>query len=83
MEKRQLEIGDIVQISPEHERFPGQLLQVTEPKEWGCQGCVYMDTDLECVRFDGRAYARIKWDDMEFIGHSEWIWEKKEDDKAD
>lgn len=36
-----LEIGDIVQISPEHERFPGQFLVVTDPKKWGCQGRVH------------------------------------------
>ncbi len=82
MDKRVLEIGDIVQIHPEHENFGGQLLVVTEPKEWGCQGRLYLDTIMHACRYNGRAYLRVKWENMEFVGRLKWIWEEKiEEDK--
>lgn len=73
MNEKELKIGDIVQINPEHPNFPGQLLVVTEPKAWGCQGRLYMDLEIPCVRYGGRAYLRLKWEDMEHVGACEWV----------
>lgn len=75
MEKRELDVGDIVQIKPDHKGFPGQLLVVTDPKSWGCQGRLYTDLEMICTRYKGRAYLRVKWEDIEYVGKCEWIWE--------
>ncbi len=64
--------GDIVQISPNVAKYPGQLVMVTEPKEWGCQGRLYMDTIEHACRYMGRAYVRLKWEEMEYCGRVEW-----------
>lgn len=79
MLKRELKIGDIVQIKPEHENFGGQLLVVTEPKTWGCQGRLYLDLEIDACRFEGRAYLRVEWQDMEYVGAVEWFWENKDE----
>jgi hypothetical protein len=79
MGKRELKIGDIVQINPSHENFGGQLLVVTEPKEWGCQGRLYLDTLIDVCRCDGRAYLRVKWENMEYVGTIEWIYESNQE----
>lgn len=80
MKTRKLEIGDLLQLSPEHPKFPGQFVVVEEPKEWGCQGIVYMCQNFPCVRFLDRAYIRCLWEDMEYIGKSEWFLKDKEAD---
>jgi hypothetical protein len=62
MEKKELEEGDIVQISPDHP-FAGFFLIVTEPKEWGAQGYL----------FSAYHFAAVEFEDMEFCGKSHWI----------
>lgn len=73
MEKRKLEVGDVVQLSPEYEEYAGMLLVVTSPKEWGCQGYILSDRYIDSVRFKNRAYLRAKWDGMEYVGKLTWM----------
>ena len=66
------EIGDIFQIDPNHDPiFGGKLLIVTEPKNWGVQG--YVDT------FEGHAYYRCSYENMELVGKVRWKWERDEE----
>lgn len=71
MEKRELEIGDIVQLKPEH-KFGGMLVVVSEPKSFGCQGYLMSAFDFEAVKFKGRAFVRPKFEDFEYIGKIVW-----------
>ena len=70
MEKRDLEVGDVVQIDPAHdERFGGCMMQVTEPKAWGAQGfCVSPATD-------GQYFYRCSFEHMEYVGKAVWVKE--------
>ena len=65
-----LEVGDIVQIDPEHDpRFGGCLMVVTELKSWGVQGHV-------AIPHEGgpqQAYYRCPFENMERVGHAEWV----------
>jgi hypothetical protein len=80
MQKRELEVGDIVQIDPEKHDFGGCLMIVTEPKEWGAQGYLLMDKEITGLcRFMGQAYIRLTWEKMEYVGHAEWISVPKPD----
>ena len=79
MEKTELKIGDVVQLRPEH-KFGGMLLVVTEPKEWGCQGYLMSQFNFEAVRYKGRAFVRPKFEDFEFVGKIQWMYEPKEEE---
>lgn len=71
MKKMKLKAGDIVQINPEHDPvFGAALMIVTEPKEWGAQGYVHVlgNTDA-ATTFNGKAYYRCKFENMELVGH--------------
>lgn len=82
MEKRQLEEGDLVQINPENEhQWGGFFAVVTEPKTWGFQGYLLSARDFEAVKFKGRAFVRIKFEDCEYVGKVTWIEEDKLDDE--
>lgn len=72
MDKRELAEGDILQINPEH-KFGGMLLVVTEPKAWGAQGVLYSSREFKAVRFAGRAYLRVNFDEVEYCGRMEWM----------
>jgi len=77
VKERILEIGDVVQISPESENinkaFAACMMVVTEPKEWGAQGYV---TGLGTREEQGGLYYyRVKWEDMEFVGKAAWVRE--------
>ena len=73
MEERELQIGDLVQINPTHP-YGGALLAITEPKSWGAQGYLISEYVLEgLVRFKGRAFLRVKWEDVEYVGKLEWL----------
>lgn len=73
MEKRELQIGDLCQINPSHP-YGGALIAVTDPKEWGAVGYLMCEYETQgLVRFKGRAFLRIKWEDMEYIGKLEWL----------
>ena len=74
MEPIELKIGDVVQLKPDH-KFGGMLVAVTEPKEWGCQGYLMSQFNFEAVRFKGVAYVRPKFDDFEYVGKIQWIYE--------
>lgn len=74
MQKRDLEIGDVVQIDPEHDkRFGGCFMVVTEPKAWGAQGyCASPEHP------GGLFFYRCKFENMEYIGKAEWIRKEEE-----
>jgi hypothetical protein len=73
VEARELQVGDVVQISPDLPDcfFGGCFLLVTEPKPWGAQGFVAMPQNRG--ELPGRAYFRCKWADMEYVGPAAWI----------
>jgi hypothetical protein len=67
-----LEVGDVVQISPEHESFfRGCFMLVTEVKVWGAQGFVAMPGKRD--EMPGRAYYRCRWEHMAHIGRAAWV----------
>jgi len=72
MDKRDLRVGEIVQLNPEttkNKAFAGCLMVVSEPKSFGAQGYVQA---LGESRDDmgGQAYYRASWDEMEETGGS-------------
>lgn len=73
MEKRELFRGDVVQICPTHEKFPGFLLVVTEPKSFGCQGYLLSEYQFDAVKFQGVAYLRVKFEEIEYVGKISWM----------
>ncbi len=72
MEKTELQIGDVVQLRPEH-KFGGFLVVVTEPKDWGCQGYLMSQYEVEATRFKGVAYLRPRFEEFEFVGKLHWM----------
>lgn len=74
MEKMVLEIGDVVQLKPEH-KFGGCLVVVTEPKDFGCMGYLMSQFDIEAVKYRGVAFVRPKFQDFEYVGRIQWIYE--------
>jgi len=61
------EAGSVYQIDPEYDKiFGGCFMTVTEPKSWGAQGYVSIPGE------DGLAYYRCKFENMKYIGKSEW-----------
>ena len=73
MEKRDLQVGDVVQISPELPDclFGGCFMLVTEPKPWGAHGFIAMPG--ERGELPGQAYFRCKFVGMEYVGFAPWI----------
>lgn len=80
MEKYDIERGDVVQLNPQHVRFPCALVVVTEPKSFGCQGYLMLSGETEACRFSGLAYIRPKFEDFEFVGRIVWNEHKQEED---
>ena len=78
MEKMDLVPGDVVQISPEitHSHI-GMLCVVTEPKSWGCQGYLMHWDAFDAVRVKntGKAYVRLRFESIEYVGRLPWIHE--------
>lgn len=72
MKPMDLQVGDVVQISPDLEScfFRGCFLMVTEPKSWGCQGFVSIPESRD--KMPGQAFFRCKWEDMEYVGQAAW-----------
>ncbi len=69
MEKRDLKVGEIVQLDPietSNPAFRGCLMVVTDPKGFGAQGYIQglgvNDTP------GGQAYYRAEWKEMEPTG---------------
>lgn len=82
MEKRELKIGDVLQINPDgkyKDTFGGFLIVCEEPKSWGCQGYILAPHDFNAVRFKGWAYLRPRFEDMEYVGHLPWMGYQKDD----
>lgn len=75
MEKKQLEPGAIVQLSPFDTRntmLAGCLFTVTEAKEFGAQGYIQM-TGAD-GKPGGQVYYRATWEEMEETGgHAPWV----------
>lgn len=72
MDKRELKKGDIVQIGPiEDSFFTGCFMMVTEPKSWGAQGFVSMPGERGTI--PKRAYTRVKFEDMEYVGTAAFV----------
>jgi hypothetical protein len=70
VEQRELKIGDIVQIDPEHDDcFGGCLMIVTEPKSFGAMGRFSIPERGGA----GQAYYRCAFEHMELVGHAEWL----------
>ena len=87
MEKRDLKVGDLVQINPEHDpMFGACIMIVTEPKSWGAQGACLGPGCNGLPESKGIAFYRCKFENMEFVGHAEWVpghAEEEEDDDDD
>lgn len=69
MEKRELKVGEIVQLNPESVKniaFAGCFMVVSEPREFGAQGYVQSLGTRE--EMGGQAYYRAGWDEMEPVG---------------
>lgn len=77
MENRELFEGDVLQLKPDYPNgFGGMLIVCTEPKYFGCQGYLMSSRDFKAVKFKGRAFLRPKFEDMEYVGHLNWIEEE-------
>ena len=63
--EKNIKVHDVVQVDPEVDRFGGCLVIVTELKAFGVQGFVE-------VPAEGRAFIRLKWDQIERIGQAVW-----------
>jgi hypothetical protein len=83
MQPRHLEPGDVVQIDPEYcEVFGASFMIVTEPKSWGAQGYIHALPGFNedgTKSKGGRAYKRVEFEHMEYIGKAEWLWESMSD----
>ena len=76
--------GTLFQINPQHPRFGGQIVMLKDIYEWGIQGPLFIDREYEgLIRFNGRAFVRMKWQDIECVGLVEWIFVSVNDDHDD
>lgn len=65
MKKRDLLVGEIVQIEPTMQRWGSCLMTVTEPATWGARG--YVQTS------HGQEFVNVKFQEMEQTGgRAEW-----------
>lgn len=73
MKKRDLRIGDVVQIDPGYEGslFKGAFMVVTDPEAWGAVGFIACEFNRESM--PARAYYRATWDRMEYVGPATWV----------
>lgn len=83
MQPRPLEAGDVIQIDPEYgETFGGSFMIVTEPKSWGAQGYIHVPPGFNkdgTKNRGGRAYIRVDFENIEYIGKAAWLWESMSD----
>lgn len=68
MKQGKLNIGSVVQLNPNLDRFGACLMVVSEPKDFGAQGYVTIPG-----RQTATVYYRAKWEDMEYVGESTWV----------
>lgn len=73
MERYELEIGDVVQLSPQvgNPMFACCMMTVTEIKDFGAQG--YVQSLGQKGEPGGQAYYRAKWEEMELVGKAVWM----------
>jgi len=64
-----VEAGDVFQITENHERegWIGAFVLATEIKGWGIQGFV---AHIHTHDKQTHAYIRLKWEEIEIIGHA-------------
>jgi hypothetical protein len=62
-------VGDVFQINEKHGRngWVGAFVLATEIKSWGIHGFV---SHVETHDQQNRAYIRLKWEEMDYIGHA-------------
>jgi len=65
-------IGDVFQITETHGRpgWIGAFVMATEIKPWGIQGFV---SHIETDNVQRRAFIRLKWEELDYIGHANLI----------
>ena len=65
-------VGDVFQINEKHGRngWIGAFVMATEIKSWGIQGFV---SHIETHDQQNRAYIRLKWEELDYIGHAQLI----------
>lgn len=81
MEKRELKVGDVVQIDPDHDpAFGGCFMLVTEPKPWGAMGAC-LGPKANGLQGAGVAYYRVPFENMEYVGRAPWYFSDEEDDR--
>lgn len=63
------EPGDVFQINETHGRLGwiGAFVMATEVKHWGIQGFV---SHVATHDRQDRAYIRLKWEEIDFVGHA-------------
>lgn len=84
MKKRQLKVGDVLQLGPRHPNFPAAMVVVTEPKHFGAMGYLMSATNFEAVRCEGLAYVFVKFEDVDYVGKIQWMCApKKIEEKVD
>lgn len=73
MSETALVAGDVVQLSPEcrNPMFAYCMATVSEHRSWGA--IVYVQALGEDGQPGGQAYYRAKWEEIELVGHAEWV----------
>lgn len=68
--------GDVFQIGPEEGRkgWIGAFVYATEIRSWGILGFVAVP---ENHNDQGRAYIRLKWEEVDYIGRSRLTLEER------
>ena len=68
--------GDVFQITEVHGRkgWIGAFVMATEIKPWGIQGFV---SHIETHDDQRQSYIRLKWEEIEFIGHAPLVPEER------
>jgi len=77
MKETALQVGDVVQLSPENSKNPmfgGCFMTVTELKTWGAIG--YVQALGAHGQPGGLAFYRAEWETMERIGRAEWVMDR-------
>lgn len=76
MKKQELEIGEVVQLSPEtkNKMFAYCFMVITESKDWGAQG--YIQAFGENGEIGRAVFYRASFEEMELIGEAEWMLER-------
>jgi hypothetical protein len=72
--KQLIKVGQVVQINPEckvNPMFGGCMMIVTELKGWGVMG--FVQALGEDMKVGGRAYIRLKWEEIEWVGTAPWV----------